>query len=140
MSHYKDILTQFKNKDTLIASLVEIGVPREIIQAFETPEQIYNYSGGPSKFHDQQGDKCDVIIRRVHVGHLCNDIGFQCNEDGNGHAYVCDYAKNKGYGDDWMNNLRKTYAINETVAYHEEQGDMVEVVREEDGNVYVYAS
>ena len=154
MSHFTQIETQFKNRERLVETLVELGVLLAHIEIHDEAQQLYTYDGAKSAYRwnvlqDERfkdGDKAHVIVRRKHVGKSCNDLGFYLDESGESVGFVCDYATKKNYchtvvyDADWMNNLKQKYAIAETVAYHEEQGDVVEVVTEADGNVYIYAT
>lgn len=147
MSHYTSIKTQFRNTETLVRALVEQGIKREHIEVHAEAQPIQRYNGTFSAYRRDSlkdarfadGDRAHVIVRGNHVGFLCNDLGFYFDPDtGESIAFICDFSKNNGYGDAWQNRLRQSYARLETIQYHEDRGESVEVV-EEDGEIYVYA-
>jgi len=70
MSAYIEGTVSIKDKDCLIAALVEMGYAAKNIEVHETGQNLYGYRG------DKRSQTAEVIVRRKHVGSASNDLGF----------------------------------------------------------------
>jgi len=103
MSVYGKIQTQFRDMDSLIAALVELGYTKEMIELHTESTHLYGYHG------DRRAEKANIVIRRFHIGLSSNDIGFLRESDGSYTAIVSKFDQGI-LGADWMNRLKRSYA------------------------------
>lgn len=102
MSEYTERKTQFKDGQTLIEALKQMGFP-EVENHIGKPQPLVDYVGVP------RGDMADIIVRRKHVPGSSNDLGFRREADGTYTAVVSDYD-NIRQGAEWDKKLRVKYA------------------------------
>ena len=96
MSKYSTNQTKFKDPETLISALVEMGFNREDIEFHESPAQLYDYTGKATHYTDAAGDKANIVIRkgpfnRVMGSGASNDFGFRLQADGTYSAFISQY-------------------------------------------------
>ena len=75
------------------------------IEIHETPVHLYGYRG------DQRDQTAHVVIRRQHVGHAANDIGFLFQADGSVKAWVSEYERRTGYAKGWEEKVAGVAAV-----------------------------
>jgi hypothetical protein len=92
MSAYVGCETEINDLESLIESLVEIGVQREKIEVHDVAQTLHGYQG------DVRQQKAHVVVRRRAVGAASNDIGFERMEDGRYKTWVSEYDSMKGLG------------------------------------------
>lgn len=81
MSEYRAQTTKFRDRDALVDALQAAGYKRDVIEVHETPQQLFDYTGRPTRYTDKTGDKANVIIRRNNIGYsAANDLGFLWDE------------------------------------------------------------
>jgi len=76
MSAYKVIECAIQSSEHILAGLIDMGIPREDIEIYEEPSNLFGYVG------DKRSEKANIIIRRKTVnkyisGGSSNDIGFE---------------------------------------------------------------
>ncbi len=104
MSRYCTVETTFKDRDALVAALMETsGWTREQIETHDIPQHLFGFRG------KQRQEVSHVIIRRKYVGELSNDLGFVKGEDGHYKAIISSYDSNR-YGSNWVDKLTANYA------------------------------
>lgn len=89
MSAYKVIECNIKKEEYLVAALIDMGIPKEAIEIYNTPVNLYGFKG------DKRTQKSHVVVRRKNVNKylsngLSNDLGFE-KVDGQYQARVSDY-------------------------------------------------
>jgi hypothetical protein len=118
MSHFTAIKTQVKNADALLQALADLGF--STIEHHATAQPLYGYQG------DLRSQTAEIILRRQHIGHLSNDIGFKHQPDGTYQAIISDYDRRHGYGQDWLNQLTQRYGYHHLKAIAPAQGFAIE--------------
>ena len=101
MSHYTQIELEFTDGESLKRALEQIGFLGNV-ECYATPQNLYGYHG------DIRQQKAHIIIRRVHVGHASNDIGFERLPNGKYVAHISEYDVKK-YGKEWIGKLKQFY-------------------------------
>lgn len=98
MSHFAEVKCAFKAefKDEFIASLeAEFGAGT--VEFNEEGADMFGYHGdNRSKISPKSPDwspRCEIIIRRKHIGSASNDIGFKFQPDGSIKGYISDFDK-----------------------------------------------
>lgn len=128
MSRYVTVKTQFKDRDALVAALMETNWwTASQIETHENPQNLFGHTG------DLRAQKSHIIIRRKHVGRLSNDLGFVRNENGNYEAIVSEYDSIR-YGAAWMGQLRSNYAYHKIRREQESRGRTVSRERGQNGH------
>ncbi|WP_344286835.1 DUF1257 domain-containing protein [Streptomyces synnematoformans] len=113
--------------DALCAALADVGYGD--VEVHDTAQPLYGYRG------DLRENTAHVIVRRVHVGRLSNDIGFRHEEDGRFSAVISDYDRHK-HGTAWLDRLTARHAYHVTAARLTEEGfHLAEETTERDGTV-----
>jgi hypothetical protein len=158
MSHYAVVEVQYNDKAMLVEALVNAGFDRDQIEVHDTPQMLKNYNGtktmvGESDPRFAHGDTAHVIIRKNHIGNLCNDYGIYVDPVNGSREFVCDWARNNtqncivnpvvkrdgGFGK-WSKRLKREYAAAIGTQQFHDQGLIPERVDAPDGSVYVYAN
>ena len=96
MSKYSTNQTKFKDPETLITALIEMGFSSEDIELHETPVQLFDYTGKATHYTDEAGDKANIVIRkgpfnRVMGSGASNDFGFRLQANGTYSAFISQY-------------------------------------------------
>lgn len=108
MSKYTTAETEFRDKDSLLAALKEMGYTA--VQDHAEAVSLYGYQG------DKRKEKAEIVIPRSTKGGLgsaSNDLGFKKNEQGYFQAIISDY--DRGYvGQDFMTRVKSGYAEHAT--------------------------
>lgn len=107
MSHYSTIKSEYRDRDCLVAALVEASNgrwTREMIEVHDKAVPLVGYQG------DARAQRANVVIRRRHVGQASNDLGFVLEADGTYSAIVSNYDKTK-YNKEWSNKVSQRYSI-----------------------------
>jgi hypothetical protein len=127
MSHFTTMKTQLTSADAIQVALADVGYPES--EAHEEPQPLYGYQG------DQRADRANVIVRRIHVGHASNDIGFLRQDDGTFLAVISAYDRHK-HDQRWLGRLTARHAYHATTKTLAGQGfDLVDETTERDGTV-----
>jgi hypothetical protein len=122
MSKYGTAETIIKDLPCLIEALTDMGWTNEQISVYDTPQQLIDFQGHPTKYLDATGDKAEVIIRRQFVPGLSNDIGFKRNPlTGRFEAIVSAYDQSR-QGASWRKKLEVNYAERFTIKTAQKQG------------------
>ena len=127
MSHFTTLSTQLTDADALRAALGDVGYPEVETHAEEQP--LYGYRG------DRRRDRAHVIVRRKHVGHASNDIGFRRERDGTFAAVISEFDRTT-HDDAWLGRLTARHAYHVTGKTLAAQGfQLVNETTEQDGSV-----
>jgi hypothetical protein len=122
MSEYRKSTTNCKDRECLVDALIEMGYKREHIELHETPQQLFDYVGRPTKYTDNAGDKANVIVRRQHVGGAANDLGFKLNpQTGTYDAIISRYDSTK-HSSAWLAGLKTNYSEKALIKTCKKQG------------------
>jgi len=138
MSHYVQCQTQLRDLHGLLAALQEMGWTREEIEVHEVPAPLYGYQG------DIRPERAEVVIRRQHVGHASNDIGFARQADGTYTAIISEYdqrtrGRHGPYDRAWLGKLTQAYATHLLTAQYQRKGWQVHREQREDGTIRLVA-
>jgi hypothetical protein len=117
MSHYTEVECQIRDDRALVEALKELGFEVEVNQ---TPVPLYGWHG------DLRPERAEVVIRRVHVGHSSNDIGFARQPDGTFKAIISEFDVRQGKDQTWMNKVRQLAAVHTTLLVARRRGQRVE--------------
>ncbi len=114
MSAYKTIETQFKNLESLLAALTDLGYTKEQVQVAPNPKTatlpMYGYR------NDLRPEKCGVRIARQHIGGASNDVGFAW--DGQAwRAIISEFDMQANYPT--AMNVQRQAQLKQRYAYHE---------------------
>lgn len=103
MSRYCTVKTQFRDRDALVAALMETGKwTEEQIEIHDESQHLFGYKG------DKRQEKAHIIIRKKNVGTASNDLGFVSGEDGNYEAIISAYDSSR-YGSRFIAKLKSNY-------------------------------
>lgn len=99
MSAYKTIQCSFKDKKTLLESLISLGYsPVE----YAEKHHLTGYQ------NDARQEKAEIIVPKSQISRVSNDLGFSYNENTKEYIMICsDYDLHKGVGD----KVKQSYAI-----------------------------
>lgn len=114
-SHYTVCQTELKDEKALVAALADLGLPAEV---HATPAALYGYEG------DERPERAHVVVRRAHVGHASNDIGFVREADGRYRAIISEFDGRR-YDAAWLGKLAQRYARNVVVRAAAARGQRV---------------
>jgi hypothetical protein len=135
MSMYCSIKTQFKNREALLAALRETGNwTAAQIEVHEQPQHLVGYQD------DRREQTAHIIVRRQHVGHASNDLGFERQADGTYAAVISEYdggSETSKYGPRWQRALKESYGYHVIKAQQEKRGRRVERIRTPQGRQQV---
>ena len=126
MSAYSENKTHFKDVQTLVEALKDMGIKN--VSVYEVAQPLYGYQGDfrtlDGSGHTRDANfalKAEVIIRRKDVGHMSNDIGFKRNEDGTLSAIISQYDSTH-YSSIWLGKLKSKYAQRQLVKEGQKAG------------------
>lgn len=104
MSAYVTGVTEFKDRDALVAALAECGFPCEV---FESAINLVGISG------DKRPELANVVIRRQHVGNASNEVGFLLDPaTGRYTATISEYDASWNFGPVTVAKVKRAYATN----------------------------
>lgn len=130
MSHYTQIELEFTDGESLKRALEQIGFLGNV-ECYATPQNLYGYHG------DLRQQKAHIIIRRVHIGHASNDIGFERLPNGKYVAHISEYDAKK-YGKEWIGKLKQFYGCEVAIKGAVRQGwNVYSKAKKQDGTVQV---
>ncbi len=132
MSAYKVIDCFVKNKDHVVAALVEIGVPKRCIEIYEDAANLVGFKG------DTRSQKANIIVRQRYVnqylsGGASNDIGFEkVNGVYNAHIsqYDMQWWKRKQGKFKQSTGMQATLAKAQQIGYHIQK-------KKENGKIFI---
>ena len=119
MSHFTKLKTQIRDKQSLVAALVEMGFSKDQIELHDKPVNLEGYErrGGANP-------QAEIVIRKGILGNAYNDIGFRLQEDGTYEAMISDMEMHnttasrnaltkefKAFGQNWLDKLNQRYAL-----------------------------
>lgn len=113
MSHFTRLRTKLRDPDLLAAALRRVGYPH--VEVHETPQALYGYRG------DARPERAEVIVRREHVGHASNDIGFARQADSSFEAIISEYDRAR-HNESWLGTLGQAYGHAAALQYAETHG------------------
>lgn len=129
MSHYSQVIIEFRDRAALVAALTRLGFAGKV-EIHQEPQSLYGYQG------DRREQRAHIIIRRQHVGLAANDIGFQRQSDGTYRAWISDYDKNhNGFNDSWLGRLKQAYGGERARAEARKKGYRVTEQQQDDGRI-----
>lgn len=127
MSHFTTLRTQITDIDALVAALADVGY--RDVEVHDHAQPLFGYRG------DVRSERAHVIIRRRHVGHASNDIGFERQPDGRFRAVISEYDRAR-YNETWLGRLTARHAYHATARTLAAQGfDLVDEQTDRDGTV-----
>ncbi len=101
MSAYTSIRTRLVSREHLARALRELGFDQ--VEVHDAPVTLIGIGG------EQRQSRAEVVIRRVHIGRLSNDIGFVRDSQGFFQALVSEYDQDR-FGTPWLMKLNQRYA------------------------------
>lgn len=123
MSKFHEVRTQFKDRESLVEALADLGYTK--VEVHDVAQSLYGYKG------DRRAEKANVIVRRQFVGSASNDIGFVQHADGTFGAVISEYDSRR-HNAAWVTSLTKCYA--EKAALKQAKRLGFKVVRKEQKN------
>jgi len=116
MSHYSALATVFRDRDSLVAALADLGYPK--VEVHDEAEPLVGYQGdyrdvanwGLHTNDPARAVRAHVIVRRADVGPAANDLGFARGEDGTYQAIISDYDRQRHDGV-WVGRLTQRYNL-----------------------------
>ena len=139
MSHFNDFETNITDKGALLRALVKCingygeVIKENWIEVHDEPQNLYGYKG------DIRNQKAHIIIRRNHVGHASNDIGFVRDAEGNYSATISDYDVSSHYNANWRGRLQMHYNIEKSKMELEAKGIPYTETKDEKGRIQLRA-
>jgi hypothetical protein len=131
MSHYVECRPNFRNRQALIDALVAVGFGREQIEIHEQPVPLHGYQG------DVRPQKAHIVIRRQHVGHAANDVGWERLPDGTYRAWISEFDQRHRFNTDMQNRIKQEYAFHAVARQQRALGRTVERRQLESGEIEV---
>ena|ERR1019366_1495531 len=101
MSAYVSCQTSYKDRESLVAAIKEMGYTT--IEVHDESQALVGYHG------DLRNQRANVIVRRQYVGGASNDIGWEKQADGSYLQHISDFDKGK-HDEKWLTGLKKKYA------------------------------
>jgi hypothetical protein len=145
MSHFSEVAVDFlsKNETCLVEALEAIYGKGNVEQSNEGLA-LYGY-GGDDRSKLPRGNanyapKCNVVVRRKHVGGASNDIGYYRTEDGKYKLCVSDYDSRGNFGTKKQNLVKQNYTASITKKQLKSQGYTVQMSKNKDGTLKISAS
>jgi hypothetical protein len=127
VSAYITCKTQFKDRDSLVEALRDLGYAE--VEVHETPWTLIDYVG------HARPEKAHVIVRRRYVDIAANDIGFVKQADGSYSAIISEYDRGSTFTEEKQNQLRVRYAYRQTVKVAQSKGYSVVSEKSADGKM-----
>lgn len=106
MSKYHEFVCEFKDRDSLVAGLKDMGYP--IVEVHDVAQNLVGYHG------DRRQEKANIIVRRKDVGPAANDLGFIKKSNGSFAAIVSEFDSGK-HNASWFIGLKKAYGENAAI-------------------------
>lgn len=108
MSHYTEIQTEFRDRESLIRALNDLAYTADQIEQHEQPQALFGYHG------DERPETANIIIRRKHIGSASNDVGFvKDKKTGQYRAIISDYDGQQTWTQEKQNRLANRYAYHQ---------------------------
>jgi hypothetical protein len=120
MSHFSTIQTKIKDKTALARALVHMGFKEQVIELFDSPVTLKNYSGSDSNFKAEIRIKGAGWGNQNAVGGYKNDLGFERAADGTFVAHV------DGHNQQWRERLERQYSREVIKGIAREKGFFIE--------------
>jgi hypothetical protein len=125
MSAYITCKTQFKDRDSLVEALHDIGYAE--VEVHEQAQYLVGYHG------DMRPERANVIVRRKYVGGSSNDLGWVRGADGSYSAIISQYDGSATFTEAKQNQLKVRYAYRQTVKVARAKGYSVVSEKSADG-------
>ena len=112
MSKYKQIVTQFKNLESLKKALEDVGFAGiEVAPNPKAPSlTLVGFLG------DARPEKASLRIPRRYVGSLANDVGFAWNPKSRTYeAIISEFDSSAHFDEGRLNHVKQRYAFHELV-------------------------
>jgi hypothetical protein len=95
------------DRDCLAEALKELGYPFE---EHQEAQHLYGYQG------DKRQQMAHIIVRRQHVGHAANDVGFLRTADGKYEMIISEYDQHAGdQSVNFTQKLVQIYGMKKTI-------------------------
>lgn len=108
MSKFHRTQTQYKDRESLVAALAEMGY--KTVEVNDEAKQLFDYHGAATRYIDETGDKAHVIVRRRYIDGYANDLGFKFNpETKTFDAIISEYDSHR-HNATWLGHLTAKYA------------------------------
>lgn len=101
MSAYITLTTPMTDQGCLLAALADLGFDSAKVEVHTSPVDLVGYQG------DRRAQQAHIVIRRRHVGHASNDLGFLATPSGY-QAFVSGYDHPR-FGTGWLSRLDARY-------------------------------
>ena len=101
MSAYTKLMSPMIDQECLISALGDLGFGAEKLEVHDTPVSLQGYGG------DLRPERANVLIRKKHVGHASNDIGFLATPFGFV-AHISQFDR-QNYSEQWLGSLHAAY-------------------------------
>lgn len=125
MSKYRRIKTEYRDRKALESALNDLGVPFES----GTNLTMYGYMG------DARPERADVVIRRQHISHASNDLGFARQPDGVYEAIVSEFDSTQARAVSYLQQIKARYAYHALVNAARSKGYAVRELSNSNGVV-----
>jgi len=126
MSAYQTCTTIYKDRDSLVEALRDLGYEPEV---HEAPVSLYGYKG------DQRPEKAHVVLRRSQVGSASNDVGFVRGADGIFTATISDYDSRTNFNERRQTELKVRYGYRHTLRTAKAKGYVLAAEKTEAGKM-----
>jgi hypothetical protein len=101
----------------------------------DNPVTLIGYDGKPRMLHGREV-RAEIVVRREHLWHAANDIGFARQADGTYLAYISEYDRE--VQPDWHTKLLQAHGVHVARDQLQKPGCLnVEQTRQADGTVVV---
>ncbi len=133
MSEYIILQSTYNDAGCLKASLKELGYQFE---DHKTAQALVGYAG------DRRTQTANIIVRKKHVGHAANDVGFLRKSNGTYEMIISEFDRRKGSDSaiNFLEKLKQIYNKNKMVKKLKSLGNMVTSVKTtQDGKIKIKA-
>jgi len=145
MSHFSAVEVDFlsKNESCLIEALEEMYGKGNIEHSADGLA-LFGYGGDDrsklDKNNPNYAPKCQIVIRRQHVGGSSNDVGYCRTEDGKYKLYVSDFDQRSNFNAAKQKTVKQHYTASITKTQLRKQGYQVSMSHNKDGTLKILAS
>lgn len=143
MSHFSSIKTEYKDTQCLIAALEE-QFGKGHVEFNEEGAALIGYHQDDRsllpKSDPNYAPKCQIVVRRKHVGSASNDVGYRRNEDGTYTAFISEYDSTGNFNQTKQKAVKQNYTANVTKKTLTRQGYQVQLKKQTNGTLKITAT
>lgn len=116
MSHFAELKVEFSQKNEAeLVSALEQQFGKGSVEVHNEPKALFGYEGDNrsvvSQHSPDYAPPCHIIIRRMNVGSMANDVGYRRNRDGTYSAFISEYDNRSTFTAKKQNAVFQEYTL-----------------------------